>query len=1093
MCLRQSMFSSLPLLLLASHSGFALSQGTANSENSNDVGFVTTSNSPTWLRDIKVSPNGEQIAFTYSGQIWVVPALGGEAIALTSSDTYSQHPTWSPDSQSIAFTADRFGPGDVFVVPSIGGQATRLTYHYAKDIPYSFSPDGQDVYFSSRRLGSSEANFNAGLGGNDASQIYSVSVVGGREKLILPTQARDIAFNTSGSQFLYTNTPSYEQNWRKRAVSDATRDIWLFDTQSKKHTALTDFRGEDRNAVWAQDEASFYYLSERSGSFNIWQKNINGNTEPKQISHHKKLPVRFLSQSNTGDLVYGFDGQIWRQSSGAEKAQKVSISIRQINLSSGQYFVNLNDQASEIVISPTSPEAAIIARGDVYIVSGLSGNTKRVTNTPQQEKNVSFSNDGYRVIYSSERNGHWDVFQTYVNDTAKSFSTSLDLKEEQLSDEGADEIQPLFSPNGKRVAYREDRNSIKVYDLENDETYELLSNQQVYSYSDEDLTYSWSPDSQYLVTRNRASFNSDIVILSADNSQEPINVSNSGFSDTQPKFSADGQIVYWLSNKNALRTIDESAVQADIYAVYLNRKAQHQALKTKEQKWLDEEIAADKDEPDHDTTPEPTVIDQNGLKYRTQRITPYSLQPLFFQLTADNKNMIVAHYVGDVIEFTEVDIETGETYTLFTRSASDINAITMTPDDELLVVIGTQGIERLTIASGESDFVDYEANAYYDFSREIEYIFDHVWRLTESKFYDTEMHGVDWSAYGERYKKQLRGIHNYTDFAELLSEMVGELNASHTGASYRTEYATWEEPASLGLYYDDHYRAKGVRIKSILPGGPADTFNSPLKTGSIIYAVNGKEVSEKQDIYSALNFTQGKLTQLTVLAPGETLPVQFKLLPISLGLEGQLAYDVWVDQRKAITENLSDGKIGYLHLQSMDSDGFTQMQNDLFGDLKDKQAVIVDVRFNGGGFLHDQVMSILSGVRHSKMETRDGYEVSSFPERRWAKPSLMIANASSYSDASIVPYFYQKEGVGLLVGERVPGTGTAVIWESQQEPNLTYGVPQLGFKDDQGNWFENKEIVPDLLVYNDPNSIAKGEDKQLQASIKLLLSEIDKR
>ncbi len=250
-----------------------------------------------------------------------VEAQGGDAVALTESGVYSETPIWSPDSQSIAFTADRYGLGDVFILSIQGGESRRLTYHGAKDIPYAFSADGQQLYFSSRRLGDDKANANVKQG-SFMAQLYSVPAAGGREQRVLPIAISDLAISPSHSDILYTNQPSDEQPWRKGALSDATRDIWQWSPLTGKHTQITTFRGEDRNPVWSADGSSMYYLSEQAGSFNVWQQRFDG-SEPVQITDHQKLPVRFLSASLQGDLAYGFDGEIWRLKAGAKQAEKV--------------------------------------------------------------------------------------------------------------------------------------------------------------------------------------------------------------------------------------------------------------------------------------------------------------------------------------------------------------------------------------------------------------------------------------------------------------------------------------------------------------------------------------------------------------------------------------------------------------------------------------------------------------------------------------------------------------------------------------------------------------------------------------------------
>lgn len=1049
--------------------------------------IAQTSDGSSWYRDIAISPAGDQIAFTYSGQVWVANAKGGDAVPLTSETVYSSNPVWSPDGQSLAYQSNQYGRGDVFVLNMNTHKSQRLTFHGSKDIPYSFSADGSQVLFQSFRIGNGDSELNNGFFGR-SYRLYTVPAKGGREQVLLENSVSSYSASHDGSQALYTDLPSYtEQQWRKGAQSDAARDIWKYDAKTHKHTQLTTFRGEDRNAVWSEDDQSMYFLSERSGSFNIWKQSL---TEPEgdavAVTHHQKLPVRFLSISTQGDLAYGFDGGIWLKRKGDKAAHEVDIKIRKARSDSSTRNVNLAYEITELAVSPTAPEVAVVARGEVFVISTLTGEARRLTNTPQAERDISFSSDGMTLLYGSERAGNWDLFASHIGDHDKSFLTASQITEQQLTDTPVDETQPVLSHDDTRIAYRESRNTLKVMTIEDGAKTTLLNSQSMYSYEDSDWRYQWSPDDQYIVSRDGSTLSANnIVLLDSKGENKPITLSYSGFVQSAPKFSDDGQVVYWTSDKDGLTELDGSTVNGDVYAVTLNKKTEANLGLSQDQAWLaeQEEHAA---APNHKT-----LIDVNDLQDRIQRLTPYSMSVLASYLSPDNTEMVVANQRGDDIEFVHLNLLTGEHEVMFTRSADDIQAITVTPDRTMLMLIGHGQLEKIDLANGDSDDVHFSLDAEYDFAKETQYIFDHVWRLTKTKFYDKNLHGVDWDWYREAYAKHLPSIHNYTDFAQLLSELAGELNASHTGSTYRMHPSSWESPASLGIIYDDKYQGKGARVRSVLLGGPADLPNSPIKSGSIIYSVNGVDVQPGQDIYPLLNNLEGKVTRLSVLTPGNKKTISVAVKPVSLSDEAKLSYKRWVTEREVLTNKLSNGRLGYIHIPEMGNDSYRQLVNKLFGRYRDKEAVVIDVRYNVGGNLHDQIMNLLSGVRHSSAVSRDGYSAGSFPLRRWAKPSIMLANASSYSDGSVVPYFYQKEGIGKLVGERVPGTGTYVLWENQQEPLLEYGVPQLGFKNDQGKWFENNEVKPNILVYNSPDDVASDRDRQLSVAIKELLAKLN--
>ena len=355
-----------------------------------------TDGSPLWIRYPAVSPDGRTIAFAYGGQIWRVAAEGGEAVPLTSGDFYSTRPVWSPDGARLAFGCKRHGNMDVFVMPATGGEIVRLTEHSSDDLPFAFSRDGALVFFASARLGGT----NTVLAGtyHSSDQLYTVPAAGGRTRRVLDTPALEVSVSPDGKRLLYENRPVYENEWRKGAVSAGTRDIWLYDTETSTHRRLTTWRGEDRNARWTPDGAGYYYLSETSGTFNVWRQALAGG-KPEQLTAHTGQPVRFLSVADDGTLVYGFEGSIWRlPPEGAKTAVRVPVHIAQGSLVRGHLAASANEHASEISVAPGGGEVALVARGDVFVVSMADGRTRRITTTPAFERDVSFHPDGHTLL-----------------------------------------------------------------------------------------------------------------------------------------------------------------------------------------------------------------------------------------------------------------------------------------------------------------------------------------------------------------------------------------------------------------------------------------------------------------------------------------------------------------------------------------------------------------------------------------------------------------------------------------------------------------------------------------------------------------------
>ncbi len=1031
---------------------------------------------PLWLRYPAVSPDGSAIAFTYGGQLWRVPATGGDAVALTAGEHFTTSPVWSPDGGQIAFASKRQGNLDVFIMPAKGGEITRLTQNSADDRPTAFSPDGTLIYFSSARLGTAQSLHVAAYEGSE--QLYSVLAHGGRSRLVLPTPALVAQPDTTGQQLLYENRPVYENEWRKGAVSDGAHDVWLYDAVKRSHRQITEFRGEDRNPVWAPDGRSFYYLSERSGSSNIWKSSLQGDAKPEQITQHHKGSVRFLSIARDGTLVYGFEGEVWRQPAG-QAAQRIAVQLRQGAMSRERVNVTGDGQFSEVEVSRDGKQIAVIARGEIFVFSTATQTTRRITHSPVHERHVSFAPDGRSLVYISERDGDMDIFQATLGDSAmKDFAAPGQIIEKKLVDSDGDLMYPKISPDGKSLAYLADRGSIRVFDLATGATVTPLPPGAIYSYVDEDVSFRWSPDSRWLAaTTGSIVTDQDIVLIDATGQRPPLPVTRSGYTDADPIFSHDGRAVLWTSEREGLRQADEKTGQQDIYLAYLTREAFDAARsgnagagKNAAAQW----------------NPQPT-----GIEHRTVRLTPFSSDPLNHTLTPDGSALIFVDRQangGAVVRRVEVASHAASELATFPVLA---DAYTFDPTVANLYSLGGASLQKTDLATGKTSPIPLDTRMDVDPRGELTYWFTHFWRLTKFKFYEPTMHGRDWDALRAHYARFLPHLQTWEDFAEMMSELAGELNASHMGCSILKPTPGATDTASLGFHTDDTHTGAGLRIAAILPGGPADLTGSPLAPGGVVLAINGQEVKADTDPDALLDGIAGTKVELLVQPADGSAALKQTLVPITLKEAFALANERWVDERKILTEKLSGGRLGYIFLPEMSTDAYKRAYSEVTGDYREKEGLVIDIRYNMGGNIHDQLITLFTGEVYAGFTTRDGRVVGRMPTGRWSKPSALLQNASAYSDGSIFPHLYKSGGLGPIVGDCVPGTGTAVWWMYPMKGALKWGIPQLGAKDFKTGWFENSEIVPDLLVRNDPDAIAVGRDPQLEATVSALLKKLD--
>ncbi|MGJ8696730.1 MAG: S41 family peptidase [Verrucomicrobiaceae bacterium] len=1036
-----------------------------------------------WLRYPAISPDGNTIVFTHGADLYTVPSTGGEATQLTQHITREYHPVWSRDGQWIAFASDRHGNDDVFRIPATGGAAERLTFHSNDDIPWAFTADGKNVLFSSARLDSAA---NLDIPNRRIGELYQVSVDGGQPVQLLTTPAEYLSLSPNGAHLLYHDRKGYEDDWRKHHQSSVTRDLWLYDLTKNSHRKLTNFPGEDRNPVWINNE-DYLYLSEQSGSFNIWQSSLKKDSQPKKITAFDKHPVRFLTRSDKGQLAYSFHGGLYLQDNISAQPRKLNITIRndaKVNSS----MVSMSEAITEMVASPDGKEIAFIARGEIFVTSVDHQTTRRITNTPEQERTVDFHPDGRKLVYASERNGSWNLYTSEIDrEEEKHFYLSTVLTEKPLLTTDDETFQPLYSPDGKSVAYLQDREHLMILDVESRKSIQILGNDRTYSYSDGDIGYQWSPDSKSLAVmalqKNRWAEN--IFLLSADGKGDMVDLTKNGYYDFNPQWAWNGEAILWTSNRHGKKAHGSWGFHFDVYIGFLTNRAHRLSKLSEAERELIDDEAWEK------LFEEEKKHDPQGLVDRTERLTIHSTNLAGSALSPNGRELYYMSEDRGEHQIWVHRLYKNETEILTTIGGADDDRapskVMIGKKGEKLFVLSAGRLYEVDIKGGKATPLQKSGEMNIDRAAERREMYQHVWRQVREKFHRTDLHGVDWDFYGDEYEKFLTSINNNYDFVEMLSELLGELDASHTGARHYPKYGSADQTASLGIFPDPSYQGVGIKILEVIGGSPLALLDDPITPGTVITEINGAPIAAGENIAKRLNRLAGKRILLTMTDP-KGKKIEEIIRPISLGQEGELLYKRWVKRMRAETEKISNGQIGWVHIRGMDDGSFRSLFSEVFGYHSDKKALIVDTRFNGGGWLTEDLTSFLSGEAFLRFYPREQEKLGGEPLFRWDRPSAVIMGEGNYSDAHIFPYAYKTLGIGKLVGMPVPGTGTAVWWERLIDKEVLFGIPQTSTLDTQGRYLENTQLEPDIKVANTPENRAAGQDKQLAAAVKHLLS-----
>lgn len=1070
--------------------------------------FGEAKTNPLWLRYPAISPDGRYIAFSYKGDIYKVSPTGGVARILTTNMAHDFMPVWSPDGKKIAFASNRYGNFDVFVISSEGGEPTRLTFHSTNEYPCTFTPDSKEILFKASIQDDSK---NILFPSDILSELYSVPVDAGRVKQVLTTPAENAVFSPDGRYIAYHDVKGYEDVWRKHHQSSVTRDIWIYDIQNNSHKKITSFEGEDRNPVFSADGKTIYYLSEMNGSFNITAQDIDLANQPKSITNFTKHPIRFLSFAKD-TFCFQYNGEIYTMPlQGTPK--KVDIIIAADITEHEVKYESLSKGATEMAVSPSSKEVAFIIRGDVYVTSTDHAVTKRITNTPEQERWVSFSPDGKKLLYASERGGSWNIYQTSILSADEpNFALSTLLKEEPIVTIPEETFQPAYSPDGKEVAFLKERTVLCVINLENRQIRTVLDGNFNYSYSDGDQWYQWSPDGKWFLVNfmELPSWpNTDVGLVKADGSGQFFNLTKSGYKDTNPKWMMDGKTIIWFSDKMGMRSHGSWGAQFDVYAMFLTQEA-FEEFKLSKVEW---ELLKEKRKKDKEKTPdssieksvkpekkgnkdkpkgegiEPLKIDVDNIDTRKVRLTINSSALADAILVPDGEKLYYLSRFEKGYDLWVKNLKDDETK-LLVKINGTAGSLQIDKDQKNLFLLSDGSLMKVEIATNKLTTIKFNAEFSVNYPKEREYMFEHMWRQVYKKFYDPNLHGIDWNFYKDEYARFLPHINNNFDFAEMMSELLGELNGSHTGCRYRPNPNNADQTAALGALYDWNYTGSGIKIAEVLDNSPLINANAKVKAGVIIEKIDGFDIPDNSYFYRMLNRKAGKIVSIGFYNPTTGAHWIETVKPINRAEEAELIYKRWVKKCNDEVERISNGKIGYVHVRGMNSESFREVYSSLLGKHRGKEAIVVDTRFNGGGWLHDDLATLLNGKKYVDFVPRGQY-IGSEPIAKWYKPSIVLVSEGNYSDAHGFPYVYKTLGIGKLVGMPVPGTMTAVWWETQIDPTIVFGIPQMGVKDLNGEYLENQQLNPDIKVPIKPEDAANGIDNQIKKAVEELLKQLN--
>jgi tricorn protease len=1009
-----------------------------------------------FARTPDISPDGKLVAFSYLGDVWVVEAIGGVARPVTQHEAHDVGPVFSPDGKWIAFSSNRHGQYDVFVSPAYGGKAKRLTFDSAHDNVVGWTPDGKNVVFTSAR----SSSFPGG------PELYSVPLEGGREVKLPFHEAKEASYSADGKAVAFTRGPGIW--YRKGYRGSSNDDIWLASADGSTVRRATDFPGNDDSPMLSPDGKKLYYVSEiYGGTANIVTQDLNTATSPptptgspKPLTRHVDEAVRRARLSANGEwIIYECGGDLWVVGTRDGQARKLAIEVHADEKVNTERTVTYNRDASEFALSPDENTVAVVVHGDVFAMPARGGKATRLTDTSGVEHGLSWSPDNKKLLFISDRNGFEEIYVLESDDPdTTDLTRATKFKTKALTNTPEPEDAPSFTPDGSRVAFLR---SGKLWTMKADGTDSrvLVDQTQV-------TEYEWSPDGKWLVyVREDGAFANELYLMPIDGSKPGVNVT---------RYATTNFDVSWAGGKLAFRSQRRGGLNVHV---------------------LDLQRPSTGGGPGTSSTPVAGDIDWDDIHLRVRTIaTPY---PAMACSISRNGKMVAFRADGDLwVASTD-----GGNVSRLTKSSISPHEIRWTKGGTLWFLDGGGSIRTLTPFSGgynpiagsaEANTINFTAKLTVRRDEEFQEIFDQSWRLLSDCFYDCNLHGTNWTAVREKYRPLVKNVAMKEDLYNLVSLMLGELNASHLGISGHLRSPD-EVTADLGLVFDESYKGPGLKVSEVLKRGPADKRGISLNAGDVILSIDRTELTDKTNLSQLLNAKVNETVLLEVTSNPGNPKARRKLETQAVGRErvSQLMYDRWVQQNADAVAKQSGGKVGYIHIPTMTEPGLEQFVRSLYSENFDKDGIIIDVRYNGGGFTHDQVLNYLGAKEHTLFRQRDGGEglvMRSF-DRKWTKPSTVLINNRSYSDAEIFPSAYRALGLGKVVGQ---STGGLVIgtMETSLIDGSTFRLPRTGVFTCRGVNMEREGVAPDIAVEATPEDLAKGNDLQLKKAVEVLGVEV---
>ncbi|MCH2042530.1 MAG: S41 family peptidase [Saprospiraceae bacterium] len=1040
-----------------------------------------------------LSPDGKQVAFSYQGDIWVMNLSNQQTKRLTIHAAYESYPKWSPDGKQIAFSSNRNGNYDIFRVAVDGGAVTQLTFHSSNDIITDWTADNQLLFMTVRMYKQIEREW----------EIYTMPARGGTPHRLLDALGLNPVESPDGKKIAFVRGTCRIS--REQYKGAANRNIWVYDKDAKTYTQVSQEQSNDFDPQWASNNSLYYVaLSPKSKKYNIKQVTLDDNyaeQDVKWLSNHKDDGIFYLTANTKGQFAYERQATVFTQTD--KKAQGLKLNLPEDYRFDPIQQKTINNSIEDYMVSPNGKQVLLETRGEIFVK--LNDKEKKSTNNVSKhayrDRQATWLNDT-TVIFCSDRDGQYDLYLVRSTDTLlPDLSRSLQTEVIRLTNTPANESFPRVSPDGKQILYTEGNGKLIAAMI--DSKGKLSKPITLLDGWATPYSYSWSKDSRWITySLSDLNFNSDVYIQEVEANAKPINISMHPSMDYNPRWSPDGSKLGFMSSR-----IDDT----DIWFVWL-----------KKEDW--EKTKADYDDGDYYTKPEPKKkkkdkktpkdsikvdslhIDVEDIQLRLRRVTSVLGSEGNLTFSEDGKTLYFSAKspANKKQDLFKINWDGSELKTI-AANANPAYA-QLSADGKQIYFLSAGQFKSISLSNNKITAQSSLVRMRIDHRQEREQMFEEAWRSLDEDFYDPNFHGQDWTKLKAKYQPWALNASTQQDFEYIFNIMLGQVNASHMGLRAKvpeSQYLQRNKTGMLGIEIKS-VEKNGVLITRVLEGSPASKKQSLLKVNDLILAINGEKLDKYTNFWNLMNNTAGQRVLLRIQREDKEMDVIIR----PTGSLSTLLYEEWIRNKKALTEKYSNGRLGYIHIRSMGTASLHRFEQELMLSGHGKEGIVIDVRYNGGGWTTDYLMAILDVRQHAYTVPRGAaknlekehknfeqyYPYSErLPNSYWLKPSVALCNQNSYSNAEIFSHAYKNLEIGQLVG--TPTFGAVISTGATRLIDGSYvRKPFRGwFVKKTGDNMDFVPAVPQHLLENTPDCRAQGKDEQLKKAVDVLIEQLDKK